>query len=388
MSLARTLFVTCMPLETPRSASMAFMNVILEKYPDTFVWFSLRSPDPGSENPFSIPYSYARPIQRLSRLPWLRQSLNLIPWAWNLGYKASKFGRVHGVQVVLADLAFEAIVAGRVAARVLGVPLLVTVHDDPVNRIRVKNYPRWLVKVLEHEVVKTMKAAVRCGVISDYMGEIYRERYKVETSTLFIGVEESKCLPFKTLDVNKATIIIGSVGSMNSSENWNLLIDAIRMLNRQFGADRFQILHIGKLPEQLSAPNDVVQVTGWVSEDEFLCHLARVDIGFLNWSFDPVHAETGRTSFPLKTHSYIQGQVPMLALGPVGSSVIRYVEEFQCGLVCTQASAAELAEGLRRFVRDQGSKARALRTGLEELKRGFSRHRFFQDFERFLDVSK
>ena len=41
MNLSRLLFVTCMPLETPRSASMAFMGLSLEKYPYFFAWYAL-----------------------------------------------------------------------------------------------------------------------------------------------------------------------------------------------------------------------------------------------------------------------------------------------------------------------------------------------------------
>ncbi len=212
---------------------MAFMAVLLEKYANRFCWFSLRAAAAASDNHFGVPYAYADHLRQPTRLRLLKQYLNLGPWAGYMGYKASRFGRAQNVEVVLADLAFEAVVAGRVAARLLNVPLLVSVHDDPVNRIRVKGAAPWLLKLYDHAVFKTMKAAARCGVICNAMGQVYQDRYGVATTTLFIGVEEHKCLSQRHCDARKAPIVVGSVGSVNYLENWRLLLDAVRLLNRK-----------------------------------------------------------------------------------------------------------------------------------------------------------
>ena len=63
--------------------------------------------------------------------------------------------------VVWADLAFETVVAGRVAPRVLDVPLVVSIHDDPVNRIWVKKRPAWLVRLYKREFTRTLQTARR-----------------------------------------------------------------------------------------------------------------------------------------------------------------------------------------------------------------------------------
>lgn len=378
------LFITCMPLEKPRTASMAFMSVLLEKYADSFTWFSIRPPDPDTENPFNIPYAYAQRLTRPSRFPWLRQYINLGPWASYQGHKAAKFGRSQNVEVVLADLAFEAVVAGRVAAQLLNIPLLVSVHDDPVNRIDGKGYPAWLMRSFETNFSKTMRAAERCAVISDYMGEEYRERYGVKTITLFIGVDEGKCLPSKSLDIDKQPIYIGSIGSMNSVDNWNMLIDSIRILNHRYGKEKFRILHIGNLSNTLQT-TDEVEVTGWVPEKKYLYHLSRIDIGFLNWSFNPIYAETSRTSLPMKTHSYIQAQRPMLALGPSDSSIVRLIKDYQCGISCSEDRAEDLAKRIEELLFSKSAYAESLK-GVQKLKQIFSREKFFENFEAFISV--
>jgi glycosyltransferase involved in cell wall biosynthesis len=384
MAIPRILFLTCMPLEKPRSASMAFMGVLLDKYPDSFNWFSLRSKTPGLESPFTIPSAHFEHFRRPARSQILKQCLNLGPWAWYMGHKAADFGRIQKVDIVLTDLAFEAVVAGRVASQVLKVPLLVSVHDDPVNRIQVKGTPTWLVKLFDAEVAKTMKASVGCGVICNYMGEAYRKRYGVKTTTLYTGVEKHKCLESKPLNRNKIQYVIGSIGSVHSADNWNLLIEALRILNQKYGAGKFRILHIGQLPDGLQVTHEV-EVTGWLPEKEYLNQLAKFDVGFLNWSFAPEYAVTCRSSFPLKTHSYIQAQIPMLALGPSDSSSVRFVKEYQCGVACVEADAEILSDRFEQLFFSPNTYEKA-QTCAKQLAQVFSREQFFETFESFVRV--
>lgn len=384
MTVHRILFVTCLPLQEPQTASMKFMGVLLERYAERFTWFSLRSPDPNAVIPYRIPYAHTVPLRQPARIPWLKQYLNLFPWARHMGQQAADFGRSQKVEVVLADLAFEAVEAGRAAAQALNVPLLVNVHDDPVNRIKVKGYTDWLVKLYQASFAKTMRTAKRCGVISQYMGEIYQERYGVKTTTLYIGVEASKCLPIRAFEAGKEPVLIGSIGSMNSAENWGLLIEAVRLINSRLGRKKIQILHIGSLPDHMRAPGEV-EVTGWVPEDEYLHHLSRIDASFLNGSFAPQFSETSKLSFPLKIHSYIQAQKPMLAFGPSDSAVVRFVQDYQCGAVCTEFNLESLSSSLDHLIGNQQVYEKA-QTGVMKLQQVFSREHFFENFENFLQV--
>ena len=371
-----------MPLEVPRSASMAFMGVLLEKYPDLFTWYSLRSPAPGTVNPFNIPYATGRSFQRFTRFPRLKQFIQYFPWAWDSGRKAAAFGRAQKVQAVLADLAFEAVVAGRVAARHLGVPLLVMVHDDPVSRLRVKDTPGWFLELYEREFARTLRASRRCAVICDYMGETYQKRYGVETITLFPGVEAEKCLPPRVFDPGRKSIVIGSVGSATSVANWDTLLEAVRLLNQRHGAGKFRILHLGAYPKDLPLSPDV-ETTGWLPESDFVHQLRRMDLGFLNWGFAPELEETRSTSFPLKISSYIQAQVPMLALGPGDSTVVRFVQDYHCGLACIKPEVDTLAAQVEALAFNEKIYSVAME-GVVTLKNVFSRPIFFERFEQFV----
>ena len=128
-----------------------------------------------------------------------------------------------------------------------------------------------------------------------------------------------------------------------------------------------------------------VEVTGWVPEDEYLHHLSRIDASFLNGSFPPRFSETSKLSFPLKIHSYIQAQKPMLAFGPSDSSVVRFVQDYQCGAVCTEFNLESLSSSLDRLISNQQVYEKT-QTGVIKLKQVFSREQFFENFENFLQV--
>lgn len=373
-----------MPLTEPKSASMAFMDVLLARYPDRFAWFSLRGQAEPEWNPYALPYAACPSPNRPARFPRLRLLLAYFLWPLFQALKASRFARQQGCDLIFADLAFESVLAGRLAARFAKLPLFVNIHDDPPNRLRLKNHPAWFLRWYESQFARTLRAAQSVGVISDAMGEVYRERYGVRSTTLYIGVEPEKCLEPLLPDPQKQPILIASLGSVNSTENWNLLIAAVKKLNLEHGPGKFRVLHIGNLNPTLPAPSEV-EVTGWLPQEEFLKQLERVDLCFLNWSFAPELAETGRLSFPLKIHSFLQSQRPFLTLAPQDSSVARFTRDHALGLVCDQPEENELAAAILRLLTEVDLSTKALE-GLRITAREFSRERFFDTFEAFLKV--
>ena len=379
--IPKILFLTCMPLSEPKSASMSFMSVLLERYPERFVWFSLRGEASPEWNPHKLPYASCPSPSRPTSLKTIRLVLRYFVWTLVQAIRATRFARENSCEVVLADLAFEAVITGRLSAKRSGLPLLVNLHDDPVSRLSLKGHPAWFLRWYEKQFAKTLQSAQKVGVISDYMGEEYQRRFGVGTTTLYIGVEPEKCLEPRCPDAEGDCVVL-SLGSQNSGENWDLLIEAVRELNTLFGGPKYRILHIGSLSPHLRRTAEV-EVTGWLPEEDFLRELNRADICSLNASFAPEQAEMGRLSFPLKIHSYIQAQRPMLALGPPDSAVVRFVLEHQAGEACCQPEAKQLADAIQSLALHPENCDRALK-GLAELRQTFDRERFFETFESFV----
>ena len=73
----------------------------------------------------------------------------------------------------------------------------------------------------------------------------------------------------------------------------------------------------------------------------------------------------------------------MLALGSGNSTVVRFVQDYHCGLACTKPEVDTLAAQMEALAFDEKIYSAAL-DGVATLKNIFSRSVFFERFEQFV----
>ena len=373
----KLIFITCMPMSEPRSASMYFMKILLDRHANIFTWFSLRKTQKIS-NEWEIPYCSTSPIKFPKSNSNLRILFNLYPWAIARALKAIWFGRKNNVQVVLSDLAFEAVIVGRLVAKILNIPLISMIHDDPINRIEKKTYPSWLVNIYNKSFIKTLKYSESIMVISDYMGEHYKKNYGIKYVTLFPGKHEKEMLPLKSFDSLQKNFTIGLVGSINCMKNLENLIKVCEDINKFGKYGKIKIIHIGKTPSNVFV-NPILSYEGYLEEKLFIKKLIEFDIGYLNWDFNKQYRTTFLTSFPLKVHTYIQAGVPLLAVGPTDSSIIKFVNENNCCLSIIEQNYKPLYDGLLKLLENK-KYLNSYSKSINQLRSKFSIKRFHSNF--------
>lgn len=341
MSIPRTLLITHYPVGT-RNGSTQQLKPILGRYQDRIVWYSTKPPITAVSPP--VPYQHGRLLTRPSRRPFshLRNYLNWFVYAYKLGFDAARFGRANEVEVVWAGLSLEAVIAARVAAAMQRIPLAAYIPDDSPSLLKInKNIPEWIIRRFIEEFDRSMKTAKIIAVISDYMAEMYSVAYRKECVTLFLGVESRMDLP-TTAAINPNEFRIGSIGSIVSSENWNILLDAVRLINSNNSTQKVTVLHIGETRQNANTAG--VEVTGWIEGDDFYKNLSRFDLGYLSLWFEPEYKILAQTSLPTKIHSFIAAQKPLIAFGPEYSSIVKFVNDHQCGIACAQRDISSLAQ--------------------------------------------
>ena len=365
----------------PKNASMYFMSIILNRKKDIFSWYSLQNYK-DSYNPWKIPYRASSNI----RIPhWNRTMsmfLKLYVIAVYKGFKAAWFGWLNNSYAIYGDLAYDSVISSRVAAKILNVPLLSSIHDDPICRFNLKIKSRWLGHLYENSFRKTLQYSSKVAVISDYMGEYYKTKYGVKTQTLFIGSQIEKKINESALDEN--SFIIGSIGSFHSLKNLDLLLDAIALLNKESGDINYKILHIGKFPERYSKLKFLEQ-TGYLGDSEFKSAIRRMKIGLLNWSFDDKFRTIAQTSLPLKIHNYLSFSMPILSLGPPNSSIDKFVNENQCGTSCTINNPYILSASIKKL--SNPKIIQEYKLGVQNAYKKYSRKKFFKEFESFINLN-
>ncbi|MBT4735523.1 MAG: hypothetical protein HOO10_11065 [Candidatus Marinimicrobia bacterium] len=375
-----------MSLSEPKSASMFFMSVILNKYTEIFAWFSLRGTI-STYNPWGIPYDQSSSIYAPQLSSSLRRFINLYPLAVINGVKAAWFGWKNKITAIYGDLSYESILSSRVASIILNVPLLSSIHDDPINRLELKNYPKWIIKSYDKSLNKTLKMSKKIAVISDYMGEYYKMKYNVSTKTIFIGANVNSGVSqqgYKEKEKSKV-FTIGSIGSIHCKYNWEKLAQSVKQLNNRSNHCKYKILHIGKLPKSIKDKSFITD-TGYIGEEQLPFYLQKMDIGFLNWSFSSKYNVTARTSFPLKIHSYLSENIPLMALGPEGSSIVRFVNDNNCGISCTNNTVGDLREKIK-LISTNKKIFNKYKNESVKLSNKYSRQSFFKEFESFIKMN-
>ena len=389
--LPKTLLITHFP-PTFKNGSIHHIQAVLDRYPGQIIWFSTKSPaeSAAEAGPPGVPYEHGWLPSRPSgpRLRPLRQHFVLGLWARKLGLDAAAFGRRHGVELVWAQLSVESVVASRVAARRLGVPLAVSALDDPAVLLDMATgYLDWTRRVFRRQLARTVQYASSHGVISKAMARDYADRHGVDAGVLYVGVAPDERIepPVRAgkppQGEAEATCLIGSIGSVISGSNWHLLLEAIDIINRQLGRTAVSVLHIGILPERFHHPR--VEVTGWVSGETMRHHLRRLDLCFLSMWFEPERAYSAKTAFPTKIRTFLATQRPVLALGPEDSLAVDFVRGEQLGAVCTEPDAERLAESLQALLFDSERYAAAV-SNASRAAEAYSREQYFANFESFL----
>jgi hypothetical protein len=386
-SIPRILLITYYP-PNRSVGSIYLLDPIIRNYdPSKFIWFSTTAPLTDREMvvDFRGIYSHGYKPSRPRREPFAtwRRYINTGLWGWYLARQAARLGRENAVELVWTDLVLETVVAGRVAAQLLNVPLFVTVFDDQPAYLAVAGYPQWFCRLFQLQFKKTLLAARGHGVICKPMADYYKETYGIDSTVFYPGVERSSCLPQKEINTQKLKpIVIGTIGTHYSDQNWLVLIGAVRLLNEKYGKNRFTILQIGNLNPSLHSPE--VEVTGWLADREFKQSLSRIDVSLVHLPFDAEYHIISQTSFPTKISSFIQAQRPLIAFGPAYSSIVTLVEEYKCGVTCISCDVASLVEVIEALVFIPDRVGDALK-GMARLKEDFSRDNFFKKFEMLVD---
>lgn len=379
----RILLVTYYP-PNRMVGSLHQVSQIVQRYPNIVAWFSINPPINNADlPPLAIPYQYGWKLSRPSRgmLGSLRQYLNVTLVGYLIGEQILRFSNKNNAEMIWGDLVMETVVSSRVAARKAKLPLLVTVLDDAPSYLRFIGWPKWIRLLFQAEYSKTLRFSASCGVISDKMSDVYRSTYGINSTVLYWGVKTEECMLPPKLNKDK-NFVIGHIGTHYRNSSWTTIVDAIHILNNRFGDGRFKILQIG-LAGNMPAIDEFV-VTGWLPEDEVAVKLNEIDICLVHYPFDAGFAFLAQTSFPTKISSYIQSQRPILAYGPSDSSIVDFVNRYNCGATCTEEDPQILADKIEALLFHEGNYDFAV-SNMAKLVHIYNRQNYFQSFEHLVN---
>ena len=378
--IPKILIITQVELGDKKNPTMLYMDKLINNYVGKIIWFSICKIKNWESDTYDFPSAYHPPIDKFSRIPLIKFIIKYTIGEKYLILLASRFAKKHNAEVVFSDISSEVLSISRKVAKKVNLPLVSSIQDDPIARIKSKNYPKFISNHINNEFKKTLAFSKSCGVISDYMAEYYRIKYKINSiQTLYIGTEKRKCLHPRLSLKSKREIIIGSLGTVHSFDNFENLVKTVKYLNGIYKDKYFSIRHIGDLPSKYLSL-EYVDITGWLSYDEVFKELSLIDIGLLSVPFESSKKVTLMTSFPTKVHNLLEAQVPLLGIGPDYSAIVKFIRDFSCGQVCNDISIQSISSTIDNIINDENSYEKT-KTGLIKAAKHFSRENFYRNFE-------
>ena len=313
-------------------------------------WFSSRPllggrmPEGLEHVPFAhADYTVRRP-NRFGLASW-REYLNLRWLSLLQAQKAAAWGASCGVNAVWAVMQEQVIVSGPVAARLLGVPCHVSVHDVPSYFLQGRLSP---VKMKRFESIfhTEYRNAASRDVICEAMRRHCMERTGADAIVVTHGWENpteilSEPIPSPAGD----RLRIHYAGMVYDQELLRAFILGLEKERDGGRFPRFEFVLFGSnkfKPRMAPWPQSVCWL-GWLNDADLAAKLKESDFLYFQHPFDQERQDFAATSFPAKLSSYLRARRPIIFHAPEYSSVSELARKHRLPFLLNQRDAASAA---------------------------------------------
>lgn len=344
----------------------------------------------------NIPIEYCKkPIERAIRLLPGNIGRFIARWVENWREKqvlktilpqVVKFGKKHQVDRVWCVLQGQTMVRlARPVAEALGVSLHTQVWDPfgwwlRANKIDADTSTKLLEKFDE-----VIRASRTCATASWAMSKEYTEKYGIKNIPVISSLAREIALSPATAPNQSDEFIIGLAGQIYATEEWNTLIAAIEKFDWKIDGRKikFHILSRG-MPSGVTHPK-YVEYLGWMSQEDAIQNLSRVDILYLPYWFSSEFREESTLSFPSKLITYLAAGRPILFHGPDYASPAKYLEENKAGLCCYSLESDRIFEQIKLLATNRDIYRQLAFNGTAAFMRDFTHEKMKENFYEFIE---
>jgi glycosyltransferase involved in cell wall biosynthesis len=257
------------------------------------------------------------------------------------------------------------------ASRQLGLPFYLHAFDDYAKQW-VDPHLRSFARNAERNIMKGTAGVI---VPNEFMGQVYVERYGVETilvhnPSLSMGTEEGSPGAWPTRRGEIRIVYTGAIYHAQADAFRNLLT-ALEMLDR---SDLHVHVYTAQTRNQLdhAGIRGSIEIHEHLSPTESRAVQQKADVLFLPLAFSSPIPEIVRTSAPGKMGEYLASGRPVLVHAPADSYVSWYFKEHDCGIVVDDDDPRALASGISSIIEDRSMRKRLIANAQAAAKRDFS----------------
>lgn len=282
-----------------------------------------------------------------SLIDWLLIPLKVLAGTWLV--------KSNQIEIIVTVAHGHFFVAAALLSRLVGLPLILIVHDDWVGGVTQDSF------VLKHFCVPIFKWAARRAAhiytVTPYMAEMIRENYAVECEVQMPAIDawdtETSATRVKEDSEGLRIVYAGTITGA-TDDSFSLLVSLMKgdKLSHYGVKDWELLLFVMATPEQvknLGWEHDRIKFRGWVSQDELKSALATADILYLPFSFREEERYATSQALPSKTADYLKSGTPILICAPPYSSLVRYGREFGFAEIVETPCEEQLAASIGRI---------------------------------------
>jgi glycosyltransferase involved in cell wall biosynthesis len=261
-----------------------------------------------------------------------------------------KFGKRHRVDLVWAELQYDALLIAQKVAEGLGVPFVGTIWDDPEGWLRDLGYHRSYHKLIQVRFRDALKAARYLSTAGEAMQKAYEQEYGVKSVILRHGFEKP-VLSSKGRKQND-DIVIGFVGSLYGRDAWEAFLSAIARMNESGRFPQIKIRIFGSSNFPYDQNGVQIEQKGWQPAELMLQEIAETDFCYLPYWFEPKKRRHVELSFPNKFETYIATGRPIFYHGPDYAGIVETIKQYGVGLCVHSLELQEIGLALKKMIKD------------------------------------
>ncbi|PEN12819.1 hypothetical protein CRI94_12500 [Longibacter salinarum] len=228
-------------------------------------------------------------------------------------------------------------------SRDLGLPYILTVHDDLTYNLQDRVY---LTQAMKRLATVWRKSDARM-VISDAMGQAYNNRYgDRQYSVVTDGVHTIQPAPRSAHDGSFHLYFMGSV-HMTYREPFQALVLALERLKASDSSLDVRLTVRGSIPFELTTGSVPVDVLGWGTQDDVEREIAEADALYLPLPFDSEFSTFVRFSLSTKMITYVASGVPILYHGPEQSAAADLLRRHDAGILSESLDPKDILSAVR-----------------------------------------
>ncbi len=269
--------------------------------------------------------------------------LNLLSWQ-----RKQQIKNFDPEVLLICPITLSGLVVGYKMAQEKKIPFLIYFMDDWIA----VDQSAWVGGNVQSFSNYLLKEAVGWIMISDYLAEDLAERYVVRNKPCLVAHNPvtipEKCPAAMVSQPSRKYFRVAYAGSIQTMHADSLLLvaEAIHQLRKE-GKDVELIVYTS--PEfwniySSSLTKFDVVYGSLIPYDELLSCLSLSDLLLVCTSFDLGHKHVIKSSLLTKVTDYMAAGKPILSCGPSYSACNRFLEKWDCGLVCSTTSIPEIME--------------------------------------------